>query len=79
MNDKIIQRIFGVLFILIAIYTMDFSHWVGTALFFIFFLAGAGSILKTSEWEFNQKLATVCSRTAFVISIITLVRLLFQI
>ncbi len=79
MNDKIIQRIFGVLFILIAIYTMDFSHWIGAGLFFTLFLSGAGSILKASESEFNQKLATVCSRTAFVISIIMLLRLLFQI
>lgn len=79
MNDKIIQRILGAILILAAIYTRDFSHWIGTAIFFTLFLSGAGSILKSNESEFSQKLGTVCRRTAFVISIVTLVRLIFQI
>ncbi|MGI8786613.1 MAG: hypothetical protein ACR2HG_02475 [Pyrinomonadaceae bacterium] len=77
MKRNLIEKILGIILILSAFYTLDFSTFNGTSVFMVFNLSGLSYLLNDTDSEFCEKLSQVCRKTALVISIITIVKIIF--
>jgi len=77
MSEKAINRLVGIILILAAFYSMDFSNWSKTSIFIVLNLAGLSSILKDARSEFYRKLSDVFQKTAFTIAAVLIIKMLF--
>lgn len=76
MNSKILDFAFAVVLFLCAYYTFDWYDWTQLSVSIVLILSGVNSLLRTSESKARREFGRACLRTAAIISVFLIVKML---